>query len=130
MIGGFALVAYPAEYGNSGIMTFLVSHQGNVYEKDLGPRTGRIAAGMTEFNPDSTWRRVALAMVLGCATRRSSRSLTRGAAPGPCYCGRAAEGRADEGYCGERGGSGSYQRLFQMTGVRGLVMRGRHRYSR
>jgi Protein of unknown function (DUF2950) len=59
MIGGFALVAYPAEYRNSGVMTFLVSHQGNVYEKDLGPDTARIAAGMTAFNPDNSWRRVA-----------------------------------------------------------------------
>jgi DUF2950 family protein len=59
MIGGFALVAYPAEYRNSGVMTFLVNHQGNVYEKDLGPDTARIAAGMTSFNPDNTWRRVA-----------------------------------------------------------------------
>ena len=58
MIGGFALVAYPAEYRNSGVMTFLVNHQGNVYEKDLGPDTARIAAGMTAFNPDNTWRRV------------------------------------------------------------------------
>ena len=39
MIGGFALVAYPAQYGNSGVMTFLVSHQGVVFEKDMGPRT-------------------------------------------------------------------------------------------
>jgi hypothetical protein len=58
MIGGFALVAYPAEYRNSGVMTFIVNHQGNVYEKDLGPNTARIAAGMTAFNPDNTWRRV------------------------------------------------------------------------
>jgi Protein of unknown function (DUF2950) len=58
MIGGFALVAYPAEYRNSGVMTFLVNHQGNIYEKDLGPDTARIAAGMTAFNPDNTWRRV------------------------------------------------------------------------
>ena len=58
MIGGFALVAYPAEYKNSGVMTFLVNHQGNVYEKDLGPNTARIAASMTAFNPDNTWRRV------------------------------------------------------------------------
>ena len=58
MIGGFALLAYPAEYRNSGVMTFLVNHQGNVYEKDLGPNTARIAAGMTAFNPDKTWRRV------------------------------------------------------------------------
>lgn len=58
MIGGFALVAYPAAYRNSGVMTFLVNHQGTVYEKDLGPDTARIIAGMTAFNPDSTWRRV------------------------------------------------------------------------
>jgi Protein of unknown function (DUF2950) len=58
MIGGFALVAYPAEYRNSSVMTFLVNHQGNVYEKDLGPNTASITTGMTAFNPDKTWRRV------------------------------------------------------------------------
>jgi hypothetical protein len=58
MIGGFGLVAYPAEYRNSGVMTFVVNHQGNVFEKDLGPNTARIAAGMTAFNPDNTWRPV------------------------------------------------------------------------
>ena len=58
MIGGFALVAYPAEYGNSGIMTFLVNHQGVVYQKDLGQNTSRIAAQMRSFNPDNTWQRV------------------------------------------------------------------------
>jgi Protein of unknown function (DUF2950) len=58
MIGGFALVAYPAEYMNSGVMTFLVNHRGDVYEKDLGPNTARIAVGITAFNPDNTWRRV------------------------------------------------------------------------
>ena len=58
MVGGFALVAYPAQYGNSGVMTFLVNHQGTVYEKDLGPQTAGIAAGMTAFNPDGTWQRV------------------------------------------------------------------------
>jgi hypothetical protein len=58
MIGGFALVAYPADYGNSGVMTFLVNHEGTVYEKDLGPDTIRIASGMSEFNPDKTWQRV------------------------------------------------------------------------
>jgi hypothetical protein len=55
MIGGFALVAYPATWGNSGVMTFVVNQEGRVYEKDLGPRTAQIAAGMTEYNPDSTW---------------------------------------------------------------------------
>ena len=58
MIGGFALVAYPAQYGNSGVMTFLVNHQGTIYEKDLGEQTAGIAAGMTAFNPDGTWQRV------------------------------------------------------------------------
>ena len=61
MIGGFALVAYPAQYGNSGVMTFLVNHQGQVYQKDLGPKTSQIAALMGAFNPDRTWVRVELA---------------------------------------------------------------------
>jgi hypothetical protein len=58
MIGGFGLVAFPAEYGNSGIMTFIINNDGDVYERDLGPRTGRIASRMTEFNPDHNWRKV------------------------------------------------------------------------
>jgi hypothetical protein len=57
MIGGFALVAYPAEYGVSGIMTFVVNYEGVVYSKDLGPKTEKIAAGMTRFDPDSTWKK-------------------------------------------------------------------------
>jgi hypothetical protein len=56
MIGGFALVAYPAEYGNSGVMTFLVNHAGVVFQKDLGPRTEQLAERMTSFNPDQTWK--------------------------------------------------------------------------
>jgi hypothetical protein len=56
-IGGFALVAYPAQYRNSGIMTFLVSHDGVVYSKDLGPNTAKIAAAMTSFDPDKTWKK-------------------------------------------------------------------------
>lgn len=59
MMGGFGLVAYPAEYGNSGVMTFIVNHDGVVYEKDLGPDTAAIARAMTVFNPDSTWTRMA-----------------------------------------------------------------------
>jgi hypothetical protein len=58
MIGGFALVAYPAEYGNSGVMTFVVNHDGDVFEKDLGARTPVIASRMTEYNPDRTWKKV------------------------------------------------------------------------
>jgi hypothetical protein len=57
MIGGFALVAYPAEYGNSGVMTFVVNHQGIVFQKDLGLSTARVAGAMTTFNPDQSWSR-------------------------------------------------------------------------
>ncbi len=53
---GFAFVAYPAQYRNSGVMTFIVNQDGNVYEKDLGADTEKIAAAMTEYNPDKTWR--------------------------------------------------------------------------
>ena len=58
MIGGFALVAYPAQYGASGIMTFIVNHDGVVYEKDLGPNTPATAQSMTKFNPDKTWKQL------------------------------------------------------------------------
>jgi len=58
MIGGFALVAYPAEYGNSGVMTFVVNYAGTVFQKDLGERTARTAERMTSFNPDQTWKKV------------------------------------------------------------------------
>jgi hypothetical protein len=57
MIGGFALVAYPARYGVSGVMTFLVNHDGVVYQKDLGPNSAAIARAMKTFNPDSTWKK-------------------------------------------------------------------------
>jgi hypothetical protein len=52
---GFAFVAYPAEYRNSGVMTFIVNQDGIVYEKDLGPETQNLATSMTEYNPDKTW---------------------------------------------------------------------------
>lgn len=55
MIGGFALVAWPAEYGVSGIKSFIVNQDGRVYEKDLGPKTATLAATMTKFNPDRSW---------------------------------------------------------------------------
>jgi hypothetical protein len=60
MIGGFALVAYPAQYGNSGVMTFLVNHDGVIFQKDLGEKTSQIAERMTRYNPDHTWRPVAI----------------------------------------------------------------------
>jgi hypothetical protein len=56
MIGGFALVAFPARYGDSGIMTFIVNQDGVVYEKNLGPNTTATARGMTSFNPDASWK--------------------------------------------------------------------------
>jgi hypothetical protein len=57
MIGGFALVAYPASYDVSGIMTFIVNHDGVVYQKDLGSKTALLANAMKAYNPDSTWTR-------------------------------------------------------------------------
>ncbi|MCD2452282.1 DUF2950 domain-containing protein [Methylicorpusculum oleiharenae] len=55
MIAGFGLVAFPAQYGSSGIMTFVVNHQGKIYQKDLGPKTAAIVEKINEYNPDSTW---------------------------------------------------------------------------
>jgi hypothetical protein len=55
MIAGFALVAFPAEYGVSGVMTFLVNHDGIVFQKDLGPSTRALTLGLKTFNPDGTW---------------------------------------------------------------------------
>ena len=57
MILGYALVAYPAQYGNSGIMTFIVNQEGVIYEKNLGKNTVSIAKAMKKFNPDKTWRK-------------------------------------------------------------------------
>lgn len=58
MIGGFALVAYPARWGSSGVMTFIVNHDGVVYEKNFGPRTSEIASRISRFDPDSSWNKV------------------------------------------------------------------------
>jgi hypothetical protein len=58
MIAGFALVAYPAVWGSSGVMTFVVNQEGRVYEKNLGARTAELAGAMAEYNPDSTWKLV------------------------------------------------------------------------
>ncbi len=55
MIAGFALIAWPDAYGDSGIMTFEINHQGKLYQKDLGPDTAKIAGGIAEYNPDSSW---------------------------------------------------------------------------
>jgi Protein of unknown function (DUF2950) len=58
MIGGFALLAFPAEYGNSGITTFMVNHDGTVFEKDLAPMTAKLARKIESFSPDQTWTKV------------------------------------------------------------------------
>ena len=58
MIGGFALIAYPAEYGNSGIMTFMVNQDGTVFQKDLGPKTAKLVRKINSFSPDNTWTKV------------------------------------------------------------------------
>ena len=58
MIGGFAVVAYPAKYGSSGVMTFLVNHDGAVFEKDLGPGTAKAAKAMKKFDPGKGWTKV------------------------------------------------------------------------
>ena len=58
MILGYAVVAYPAEHGNSGVMTFLVNQEGTIIEKNLGKDTKRIAEAMTVYNPDKSWKKV------------------------------------------------------------------------
>ena len=55
MIGGFALVAWPAEWDNTGVMTFIVNQQGKVYQKNLGPKTPSLAKAMTTYDPDPSW---------------------------------------------------------------------------
>jgi hypothetical protein len=57
MTGGFAFIAYPAEYRSSGVMTFIVDESGTIYEKDLGPDTTKIAEAITAYDPDSTWHK-------------------------------------------------------------------------
>ncbi|MDM0110870.1 DUF2950 domain-containing protein [Variovorax sp. J22R133] len=60
MRAGFALVAWPIRYGETGVMSLIVSHDGTVYEKDLGPGTDAAARAMVRFNPDASWRKVAV----------------------------------------------------------------------
>ena len=57
LLGGFAAVAFPAEYGNSGVMTFMVNHDGVVYSKDLGPDTAKLALAIDSFDPGSDWKK-------------------------------------------------------------------------
>lgn len=62
MMGGFAAIAWPVKYGVTGIMTFVVSHQGVVYQRDLGPNTAERAAAITSFNPDKDWDKANMAL--------------------------------------------------------------------
>jgi hypothetical protein len=55
LTGGFAILAYPVDYRNSGVMTFVVNQDGKIYQKNLGPKTESLAAGIKSFNPDKTW---------------------------------------------------------------------------
>ena len=57
MIGGFGLVAWPARFGDSGIMTFIVNQDGVVYQKDLGPQTAKVAPMISRFDPDQSWQK-------------------------------------------------------------------------
>ncbi len=59
MLGGFALVAYPAKYGSTGVMSFIVNQQGRVYQKDLGANTATVAAALSAYDPDPSWKPVA-----------------------------------------------------------------------
>jgi len=58
MVGGFAFVAYPAEYGNSGVMTFIINRDGVLLQKDLGKTTTEAVTAMTKFDPDAGWNPV------------------------------------------------------------------------
>ena len=58
MTAGFGLLAYPAQYGVSGIMTFMVNQKGIVYEKDLGPKTKEVVDALIKYDPDETWKTV------------------------------------------------------------------------
>ena len=58
MVAGHAMVAYPAKWGVSGVMTFIVNHRGRVYQKNLGPDTGVIARSMESYDPDQSWKLV------------------------------------------------------------------------
>jgi hypothetical protein len=55
MTGGFAVLPYPAQYRQSGVMTFLINQNGPLLQKDLGTNTDQVAAAMTKFNPDKSW---------------------------------------------------------------------------
>jgi hypothetical protein len=57
MIGGFGAIAWPVRYGETGIMTFIMGHDGVVYQQDLGPNTAQLAASIVALNPDTGWQK-------------------------------------------------------------------------
>ena len=81
LTGGFALLAYPAEYGASGVMTFMVNQDGVVWQRDLGEKTAQVAASIQQFNPDETWTPIAPEAL------DAEESVQR-ANPASRYCGR------------------------------------------
>jgi len=70
LIGGFALVAFPEHWDRSGIMTFIVNQDGQVYQRNLGAKTARLARALTEYNPDSDWTLVSDQGVLTAASEK------------------------------------------------------------
>jgi hypothetical protein len=58
MIAGYAMVAYPSQYGETGVMTFIINHNGKIYEKNLGKNSKSIGEKMLSFNPDKSWKEV------------------------------------------------------------------------
>ncbi len=70
LIGGFALLAYPADWGQSGIMTFIVNQDGKVYQRDFGEQTARIAPTLVEYNPDNQWTLVSDEGILSAASEK------------------------------------------------------------
>ena len=67
------VIAYPAKYANSGVMTFIVNHDGVVYEKDLGPDTANVARAITRFDPGPGWKALSIQMMQCIATQNKSR---------------------------------------------------------
>jgi hypothetical protein len=58
LVRGFALIAWPAKYDDSGVMSFMISHDGEVFQKNLGPSTDTLARAMKQFDPDDSWTEV------------------------------------------------------------------------
>jgi hypothetical protein len=71
LIGGFAVIAYPADYENSGIMSFIVNHEGVVFQRDLGAKTEQAAKAMTEYDPSPPWQKVEPSATMTPTTKES-----------------------------------------------------------